>query len=115
MFSSYSTPWTLGLYPGFRPAHAKGSMCAGKFTPSPKVAKLTRAAREQAILAGNSALLRLDGVLAISDNDPARSGSKRMAIRFHLGEHLIAFLASPRAASITGREYIVDGGTVPTV
>jgi NAD(P)-dependent dehydrogenase (short-subunit alcohol dehydrogenase family) len=28
---------------------------------------------------------------------------------------LIAFLASPRAASITGTEYIIDGGTVSTV
>jgi NAD(P)-dependent dehydrogenase (short-subunit alcohol dehydrogenase family) len=27
---------------------------------------------------------------------------------------LIAFLASPRAAAITGTEYIIDGGTVPT-
>jgi NAD(P)-dependent dehydrogenase (short-subunit alcohol dehydrogenase family) len=28
---------------------------------------------------------------------------------------LVAFLASPRAASITGTEYIIDGGTVPIV
>jgi catalase len=24
-----------GLHPGFRPAHAKGLMCSGTFTPSP--------------------------------------------------------------------------------
>jgi catalase len=32
-----------GVHAGFRPAHAKGLMCAGTFTPSREAAELTRA------------------------------------------------------------------------
>ena len=34
----------FGLHPGFRPAHAKGAMLTGTFTPSPEAASLSRAA-----------------------------------------------------------------------
>jgi NAD(P)-dependent dehydrogenase (short-subunit alcohol dehydrogenase family) len=27
---------------------------------------------------------------------------------------LVAFLASSRAAAVTGAEYVIDGGTIPT-
>jgi catalase len=32
-----------GVHPGFRPAHAKGILLTGAFTPSPEAATLTRA------------------------------------------------------------------------
>jgi hypothetical protein len=32
-----------GVHPGFRPAHAKGILLTGAFTPSPGAASLTRA------------------------------------------------------------------------
>ena len=74
-----------GLHPGFRPAHAKGLMCAGTFTPSREVAKLTRA--PHASRASTTVTVRYSnstGVPTIPDNDPARSGPRGIAIRFHL-------------------------------
>jgi catalase len=80
---------TSGLHPGFRPAHAKGLMCSGTFTPSPEAAKLTRAPHANkpstpvTVRYSNST-----GLPNIPDNDPARSGPRGMAIRFHLDEHV---------------------------
>jgi catalase len=78
----------FGLHPGFRPAHAKGLMCSGVFTPSPEAAKLTRA--PHATRPSTPVTVRYSdgtGLPNIPDNDPARSGPRGMAIRFHLGEH----------------------------
>jgi catalase len=79
----------FGLHPGSRPAHAKGLMCAGQFTPSPEAAKLTRA--PHASRPSTSVTVRYSdstGLPTIPDNDPARSGPRGMAIRFDLDEHV---------------------------
>ena len=78
-----------GLHPGFRPAHAKGVMCSGTFTPSPEAAKLTRA--PHASRPSTPVTVRYSnatGMPTIPDNDPARSGPRGMAIRFHLADHI---------------------------
>jgi catalase len=77
-----------GVHPGYRPAHAKGLMCSGTFTPSPEAAKLTRA--PHASRPSTPVTVRYSdstGLPTIPDNDPARSGPRGIAIRFHLGEH----------------------------
>jgi catalase len=79
---------TCGVHPGYRPAHAKGLMCSGTFTPSPEAAKLTRA--PHANRPATPVTVRFSdstGLPTVPDNDPARSGPRGMAIRFHLGEH----------------------------
>jgi catalase len=78
----------FGLHPGFRPAHAKGLMCSGMFTPSAEAAKLTRA--PHASRPSTAVTVRYSnstGVPNIPDNDPKRSSPRGMAIRFHLAEH----------------------------
>ena len=79
----------FGLHSGFRPAHAKGLMCTGEFTPSPEAAKLTRA--PHASRPSTPVTVRYSnstGVPTIPDNDPARSGPRGIAIRFHLADHV---------------------------
>ena len=78
-----------GLHPGFRPAHAKGLMCSGAFAPSSEAAKLTRA--PHASRPSTPVTVRYSngaGVPTIPDNDPAQSGPRGMATRFHLAEHV---------------------------
>jgi catalase len=77
-----------GLHPGFRPAHAKGLMCSGMFTPSPQAANLTHA--PHAGRPSTPVTVRYSdgtGLPTIPDNDPERSGPRGIAIRFHLDDH----------------------------
>ena len=78
----------FGLHPGFRPAHAKGVLLTGTFSPSPEAASLTRAphiSRES-----TPVTVRFSdstGLPTIPDNDP-NANPRGMAIRFHLAEHV---------------------------
>ena len=78
-----------GLHPDFRPAHAKGMMCSGTFTPSPEAAQLTRA--PHANRPSTPVTVRFSnstGLPTVPDNDPAKSGPRGIAIRFHLADHV---------------------------
>jgi catalase len=77
-----------GVHPGFRPAHAKGILLTGTFTPSPEAASLTRAPH----LHRNSTPVTVRfsdfaGIPTVADNDPQGAGPRGFAVRFHLGEH----------------------------
>jgi catalase len=78
----------FGLHPGFRPAHAKGFMLTGTFTPAPGATVLTRAphiTRESTpvtVRFSNST-----GIPVIPDNDP-NAAPRGLAIRFNLAEHV---------------------------
>jgi catalase len=78
-----------GVHPGFRPAHAKGILLTGVFTPSSEAASLTRAPH----LHRNSTPVTVRfsnfaGIPTVADNDPQGASPRGFAVRFHLGEHV---------------------------
>src|SRR5262249_128590 len=73
-----------GPHPHFRPAHAKGILLKGQFTPAPGAQELTRAPH----LATKSTPVTVrfstsTGVPVIPDNDP-NAVPRGIGIRFHL-------------------------------
>jgi catalase len=78
----------FGVHPGFRPAHAKGVMLNGSFTPSPEAATLSKAPHFNkpstfiTVRFSNST-----GIPVIPDNDP-NADPRGCAVRFHLGERV---------------------------
>jgi catalase len=77
-----------GSQPGYRPAHAKGILLAGVFTPSPAAKSLTRA--PHAVRSSTPVSVRFSdfaGIPTVPDNDPNAS-PRGMATRFHLAEHV---------------------------
>ncbi|KAL2071834.1 hypothetical protein VTL71DRAFT_13069 [Oculimacula yallundae] len=110
----------FGKHPGFRPAHAKGEIFSGTFTPSEEVKKFTTAPhfnKESTpvwVRFSNST-----GIPNIPDTDP--NGDPRgIAIRFHLGDRKHTDIIShsiPFFPTRTGEEFLeflhsLIGGTV---
>jgi catalase len=78
-----------GVHVGFRPAHARGTMYSGTFTPSPDAAKLTRAPHAARPSTPITARFSVSGgLLSLSENDPQTSSPQGMAVRFHLADHV---------------------------
>ncbi|MGB6687270.1 MAG: catalase family peroxidase [Terracidiphilus sp.] len=77
----------FGLHPGFRPAHAKGLMLTGTFTPAPQAKSITRAPhilRESTPVTARFS--NSTGLPQIPDNIPD-ANPRGLAIRFNLAEH----------------------------
>jgi catalase len=99
----------FGLHPGFRPAHAKGTMLTGTFTPSPGATSLTRAPhihRES-----TPVTVRFSdstGIPVVPDNDP-NANPRGLAIRFHLAERVHTDIISHSTDGFptrTGQEFL---------
>jgi len=99
----------FGLHPGFRPAHAKGVMLTGSFTPSPDSVAMTRA--PHIARASTPVSVRFSsstGIPAIPDNDP-NADPRGFAIRFHLAEHVHTDIISHSTNGFptrTGQEFL---------
>ncbi|HEY3901294.1 MAG TPA: catalase family peroxidase [Chthoniobacter sp.] len=76
-----------GVFPGFRPAHAKGILLAGSFTPTKEAAGLSIAPHFQKETPVFVRFSNFAGVPMAADNDPNQSSPRGCAIRFQLGEH----------------------------
>lgn len=78
-----------GIHPGFRPAHAKGILLAGVFTPSSEASSLTRAPHINRD--STPVTVRFSdfaGIPNVADNDPHNASPRGFAVRFHLAEHV---------------------------
>ncbi len=73
-----------GAHAGFRPAHAKGIMLSGTFTPAPGAASLTRAPHlRRASTPVSVRFSDFTGIPTIPDND-SNASPRGFAVRFHL-------------------------------
>ena len=99
----------FGLHPGFRPAHARGIMLTGSFTPAPEAASLTRAPHLSRPSTPVSARFSSStGLPLLPDSDPS-ANPRGLAIRFNLAEHVHTDIVSHSTDGFptrTGEEFL---------
>jgi catalase len=99
----------FGLNPGFRPAHAKGTMLTGTFTPTAAAASLSKA--PHIVRASTPVTVRFSnstGVPLMPDND-SNANPRGFAVRFNLAEHVHTDIVSHSTDGFpthTGQEFL---------
>jgi catalase len=99
----------FGLHPGFRPAHAKGLMLEGTFTPSREAVSLTRA--PHVARSSTPVIVRFSngtGLPSIPDN-ALDANPRGLAIRFQLADRVHTDIVSHAADGFfvrTGQEFL---------
>ncbi|KAJ6621881.1 catalase related subgroup domain-containing protein [Mycena sp. CBHHK59/15] len=110
----------FGLHPGFRPAHARGIMLTGTFTPTSEAAALSSAPHfNQASTPITVRFSSSTGIPLVPDTDP-NANPRGFGLRFNLGEHVhtdIVGHSAPAFPTRTGEEFLeflraLAGGTV---
>ena len=76
-----------GVFPGHRPAHAKGILVAGDFSPTQEAFQLSAAPHFQKPTPVIVRFSNFAGIPAAADNNPDEASPRGCAIRFQLGEH----------------------------
>jgi catalase len=78
----------FGVHPGFRPAHAKGTMLTGSFTPTAEAAALSKAPHlNRPTTPVSVRFSNSTGIPVIPDNDQ-NADPRGCAVRFHLAERV---------------------------
>jgi catalase len=78
----------FGVHPGFRPAHAKGTMLNGSFTPTAEAAALSKAPHlNRPVTPVSVRFSNSTGIPVIPDNDQ-NADPRGCAVRFHLAERV---------------------------
>jgi catalase len=99
----------FGLHPGFRPAHAKGLLLSGTFTPDPDATSLTRAPHvTRPSTPVTARFSNSTGLPLLPDNDP-NADPRGLAIRFNLAEHVHTDIVSHSFDGFpthTGQEFL---------